>query len=189
MNPTLWGPALWQALFVAAWGCDRAGLPILLHLIRDLLPHMIPCEKCRKHFGATLRHADQKMEKTPVNTAERAFEWLWHMKDFVNRKLGMKSIAFQSLTERYAFQVGLLDEVAFSDAMVLVALHAQQQQLQDVFTRWCHAWASLLPPLSASLWRAQKPIVASAVRMARDARAARGLPVLPRSHYERMAHA
>lgn len=150
---------------------------------------MIPCEKCRKHFGATLRHADQKMDRTPVNTAERAFEWLWHMKDFVNRKLGMKSIAFQSLTERYAFHVGLLDEVAFSDATVLVALHAQQHQLQDVFTRWCHAWASLLPPLSESLWRAQKPIVASAVRMARDARAARGLPVFPRSHYEGMARA
>ena len=53
LNPKLWGPEGWSFLKNCAQACDEASFPHYEALL-SLLPHVLPCEKCRFHAGEYL---------------------------------------------------------------------------------------------------------------------------------------
>ena len=193
MQPALWGPSLWQCMFTCAWHCPPSSVALLTRLVRELIPVLLPCAKCREHFKNNCRKADAQTGGVP-RTPEKTFVWLWHLKNTVNASTKTKSIPLDLLYERYAFHAGtLIDEVQFADTLVLVAIHAQSEALVSEFLETCAIVGQLLShamsgkassnALVAELGTVEAPVVLGALRVARSVRSAHGRPPLTRSHY------
>lgn len=187
VRPTLWGPPLWQALFSSAWHADSCQWELLQHVVFLDVPALLPCEKCRAHFHRAVPILRRSV-KDPT-TPSQVFEWLYLLKDRVNRTLGQKStITLVELRERYTFHAGVVDDVALGDAIVLMALYAHEHGNDDRFIEFCVRLGSLLPlPSDSQLIHAlshmRRPVATEAWRAARGARVERGLPLLSLPHY------
>jgi hypothetical protein len=186
-NPALWGPALWQALFACAWRVSRDAQQLLFDLLTRQMPPLLPCEACRAHYVKRQGRVDRRAGGPP-DRQERAFRWLWYLKDEVNRANGQASIDFDDLTQRFALHGGAVDDVALGDALVLVAMEARHNDRDALFLEFCAALAALLPlphdsELRTALLAAHRPIVPFAVRAARAARVERGLAPFSLAHY------
>ena len=198
MNPYLWGPALWQALFACAWNANNDQGVLLHRLLAELLPLLIPCEKCRAHFHKKQPIVLKNMAKATKMTTpprpdapERAFRWLWHLKDQVNQTLGTRSISMDDLTQRFLLHGPVVDDVVLGDTLVLIALDAHERKLDDHFVEFCTILGTLLPlPSDSELLRAlqakvfRRPILPSSVRAAKGARIERGLVPHELKHYK-----
>lgn len=188
MNPYLWGPGLWQALFACAWAAKPAAGQALRRLILDLLPLLLPCEKCilhflKKHSVVTLR------VKGEPDTPERAFRWLWNLKNEINGTLHVRSIGIDDLAQRFLFHGPVVDDVLLGDSLVFLAMGAHASRRDDLFLEFCGILGSLLPlaedsELLMALRGMKRPIVAGAVRAAKAARIERGLQVFNHAHYK-----
>lgn len=85
LNPTVWGPSVWNALHVMALRADDAAsrgeaygaFPQLLGALTDL----IPCSICRAHFAAHIKQHG-------VPQPGEAFAWTVAIHNIVNEVLG-----------------------------------------------------------------------------------------------------
>jgi hypothetical protein len=68
LNPKVWGPEGWSFLKSCAHACDEDSLPHYEALL-SLLPHVLPCEKCRFH-------ADTYISEHPPGKASDLVRWL-----------------------------------------------------------------------------------------------------------------
>lgn len=188
MQPTLWGPPLWQTLLAMAYHCPLKNLVHFHRMVDVQLASILPCKKCRDHMSRP------KMRKHihPLACPEDAVTMIWNMHNEVNKSLGRKSVEEEDVLQRLEYHGGLLDDVALGDALVMMAIDANTRHVDDIFIQFC-ATLKLLLPLpedSTFLMRvapAGRPIVAHAVRAVRAARAERGLPEYPATHYKRLA--
>lgn len=192
MKPTLWGPPLWQAMFSCAWVCPPCSVDVLRDMLLEQLPLLLPCPKCRDHFAEHLPRVHRRAKGSP-QSAEHAFRWLYLLKDEVNKSLQRRSVPLEDVVERHVFHGGVVDDVALGDVLVLMALNAVRLHREEIFVRFCHALATLLPlpddsqfaqVLSGISQTRARNVVPSAVRAARAARVERGLPAKPLAHYE-----
>ena len=190
-NPSLWGPPFWQMLFACAWHCDASHFEDLKQLILHQMPLLLPCEKCQNHYTKHLPVVKRKAKGEP-KTVEQMFKWLWYLKDQVNKSLRppVPSITLDDLTARHLFHGGMVDDVALGDSLVLVALEASRTGVarDDLVLTVCHTLAKLLPlpddsHVLQSLQRMKRPVRPATFHLAKCARIARGLPVLPLRHY------
>lgn len=191
MQPVIWGPALWQCMFTCAWHCPSSKIAQLTRFVRELVPTLLPCNTCKQHFKANCRKADRHTKGIP-STPEDTFVWLWYLKNNVNMSTKSKSIPLDLLYERYAFHAGtVLDQIAFADALVLVAINAQSHGLTDEFVNLCEVASELLAyalpsrghVLVSELKMVTKPVIAGALHVARMVRVAYDRPPLTRTHY------
>lgn len=187
MKGVLWGPALWNAMFACAWWSTQSDMPQLHKLVTYLVPQLLPCEKCRDHYSRKLAKVNRRAKGDP-KTPDHVFRWLYYLKDEVNSTLKTPSIEFSDLTERYALHGGVVDDVLLGDALVLVALNANDLQRDDLFLEMCESLAILLPLPTDSqfiknLQLMNRPIIPAAVRAAKAARVERGLRAFPLAHY------
>lgn len=190
MKATLWGPALWQAMFACTWSCPADEMDQLRTLLMELLPLLLPCQKCRRHYRL---HAPKLLQRygTP-RTPDRMFTWLYHLKDQINHSLGQRSIREIELRERMRYQGPLVDDIAFADCLVLIAIHAHALQRDDVFLAACAAFSHFLPLAQDSqfaqlLARPSRPIAQYAYTLTRAARTERGLPCFRLKHYRELS--
>ena len=154
MQPTLWGGALWQALFACCTHADEADFPKLYDLVFRLTPLLLPCEKCRAHFLSKRATVTRRAGGDPV-CGEDVFRWLYILKDEVNKSKRVRSIEFEHFRRKHELHGGIVDDVALGDALVLVSLDARKRELDDLFVELCHALAALLPlpPTRSCAWR------------------------------------
>lgn len=192
-NPVLWGPATWQALFACAWALKPADSQLFHHMLTTLLPLLIPCDKCRLHF-ADKKQKVTRRAKGPPDTPERAFRWVWVLKDEVNRSLRVPSITIDDLTQRFILHGPIVDDVALGDTLVLFAIDANLNGNDATFAEFANALATLLPlPSDSQILRVLcepnegRSILAWSLRAAKAARIERGLPMRPLSHYRIIA--
>lgn len=192
MKQTLWGPPLWDALFACANACSDANFPLLRDVLLVHLPLVLPCELCRNHFRRHLPDVHRDAGGRPRDPAH-AVVWLYYLKDRVNRSLRRRSPSLEDVQQRLRFEDSRVDDVALANALVLMAISAHAQKIDDVFQAFCKALAVLLPLAEDSNLRMglgggiERPIVASTARVARATRIEHGLRALPRSHYEAIA--
>ena len=71
LTPKYWGPEGWSFLKSCARACDEESFPHYAALVK-LLPHVLPCEKCR-------RHAEEYIQRNPPQGAAQLLGW---MEDF-----------------------------------------------------------------------------------------------------------
>lgn len=191
MNPYLWGPGLWQALFACAWVAKPAAGQTLRRLILELLPLLLPCEKCFAHFMKKHGAVTVKAKGEP-DTPERAFRWLWNLKNEINGTLHVRSIGMDDLAQRFLFHGPIVDDVLLGDSLVFLAMGAHESRRDDFFLEFCGILGSLLPlaedsELLMALRSMKRPVVAGAVRAAKAARIERGLKVFNHPHYKCMS--
>lgn len=182
---------MWQCMFTCAWHCPSSKMALLARFVRELVPALLPCKKCKEHFKANCRKADGHTKGVP-RTPEMTFVWLWHLKNSVNTTTKSRSIPLDLLYGRYEFHAGtVLDEIAFADALVLIAINAQSLDLADEFVDMCEVASELLAyalpsrghVLVTELQKVRKPVIVGALRAARAVRVAHGRPPLTRTHY------
>lgn len=89
-NPVTWGPPLWELLHMLAERVGRSGVPsidvdqaILMDLLVQLLPSVIPCEECQAHCREYLAKHPFSAGKLKASDAISPFvrQWLF---DFHN---------------------------------------------------------------------------------------------------------
>lgn len=203
MTPTVWGPIVWRMLF----SCTRTVAPEsedarLRELLLELMPQVLPCHTCRLH---ALEHRAKvtRRAKGEPNTGDRAFLWLYYLKDEVNKSLlkvgsprkrsssRRSSIPLRELQARYLLHDGIvLNEVEVADVLVLMALVAKELRREHAFVRFCHLLGELahLHPRSELRvrllqWSLEEPVDSHALRIAEHVRVEHGLPVRNAWHY------
>ena len=185
---TLWGPPIWQCLFACAFHCSDENFKHLFELIMVQLPLLLPCVTCRQHFAVHMPAVTRRARGEP-KTPEHAFEWLYYLKDEVNRSLKHPSIRKADFELRFRMHAGALDDVALGDALVYFAMDARERNADDLYMHMCHTLALLLPlPTDSLLLRElskmDRHVVANTIRGARAARVERGLQELTHAHYK-----
>lgn len=186
VQPTLWGPGAWNMLFSCAWTAKPKQMAELRALVFELVPTLLPCDKCRKHYPANARKAFRAVPV--VTTPEHMFRWLHELKRLVAADAA-GSLPFVDLVERYKLHGGVVDEVQFCDMLVFFAIAAEALRKHDALCRMCAILAALLPLPSDSgildeLARVKpSSVVSGAVRCARTARTERGAPLLNTKQY------
>lgn len=68
LNPKVWGPEGWSFLKSCARACDEDSFPHYAAFVA-LLPHVLPCEKCR-------HHAEDYIKKNPPQSAAEFLGWI-----------------------------------------------------------------------------------------------------------------
>lgn len=185
MKPALWGPGLWDLMFSITWNCRAANFEKLLHVIMHDVPLLLPCDKCREHY--TNNYATLMRRRGTPKDVDATFEWLYYLKDEVNKKTHTRSIALVDLRDRFKLSGAFTNDVLVADTLILLAIFADKNNNEDVFIDFCHNVHKLLPlpddsQLLKSLARVRRPIVSHAYRACKNTRIEHGLK------YPRLAH-
>jgi hypothetical protein len=188
MRATVWGPPLWHVLFCSASACTSPErVAAFRELLERQLPQLLPCPVCRRHYATNLARVNRQTRGFP-HDAESAVRWCWFLKDHVNRSLGVPSLSFTDLTSRLLLHGAVVDEVRTVDMLVLVAVFAHSESLDDLFVALCDALVRVAPFRTTSvalhfLRHVAHPIVPTTLRCARETRKAADLPVLALATY------
>lgn len=182
MKNTLWGPGLWHIMFTAAWSCDRDDMEALRMVLLEHIPMLLPCRQCRENYT---RHRNVLARRLgEPKTPEGAFEWLYYLKDEVNKSpsIRARSIPLDELRARFEFSGGRADDVLIADTMLIVALRMDPID-EPAFVELCRHLTRLLPlpcdsELLRCLRRARRPAVTHAYRMCRNTRIEHGIGCL-----------
>lgn len=150
MDPSVWGPPLWDQLFTLAFrqraaetddddeerrsaAADaRAALCDMLRLLLQVLP----CSNCRDSYR-TFYH------NQPPLHADSLPQWLWRCKEAVNRKLHKHYMEYRSVKRRYTAHQTLTSERVCADSLVFMAMAAETEASEDT-SKAVHAYARAL---------------------------------------------
>jgi len=78
LNPKIWGPDGWSFLKSCSHACDQESLPHYVSLV-SLLPHVLPCEKCRFHAAAYI-------DENPPGNSPDLVRWFEDFESAVRHK-------------------------------------------------------------------------------------------------------
>lgn len=191
VHPSLWGPATWQLLFACAWSCPADRVDALRRVAMELVPTLLPCDRCREHARRNLARATPRDPRT----ARDVFRWLHSLKREIARVERTTSLTLDEVTRRWMFTGAYVDDVAVADCLVLFAIAAEDLDGgRDQFCEMCGLLAELLPgPDDSQLRRhlsriRREAIVIDTTCAARAARIERGLcPRSSTAHYRGVA--
>lgn len=191
MNSSLWGPPIWKMMFACSWSLDPSDAALFSQTLFEDLPLLLPCSKCRDNMIAHIPVATRMCKETPCRP-EHFFRWCWYLKHEVNRLTHHPDLPLSELVDRYVLHGGHVDEVELADALVLFAVSSRRLGRDEVFIRFCHSLAQLLPVDAESAIRqtlgvVDRPIVNAAHRCARQTRLQHGRPPLVVTHYRQVA--
>ena len=189
VQPHIWGPFLWEMLFVCTWNCPErkfSSLERLIHLTASLLP----CTKCRDHFQSKRGKVNRRAKGAPSSPKEMLY-WLYCMKDEVNNVQKRRSIPFTDFSERLCMFGSAFDEVRLGDTLVLVALYSKHKLASESdMADLCHLLSDMLPLADDSELRTHldsvqpTSLVSDVTRAARAARIEKGLKTFGIAHYK-----
>ena len=118
MDPNVWGPPLWDLLFVIAFK-SKLDSTDMQHLF-SLLEKVIPCQHCRRSY--TLYRTQVKPTTVIRNdVSESAAMWLWTIHDMVNQKLGKICISYEKLAKRHRSFAVLSNDFVIIDLLCMIA--------------------------------------------------------------------
>lgn len=188
MRATLWGPAVWRIMFASTWRLAPENVEHARRLLLDLIPELLPCPTCQEHYRGALTRVHRRAGGKPRD-GDHAFRWCWYMKDEVNQRLRRPSIHLADLVDRYLLHGNVVAEVEVADVLVLMALSSRATNRDDAFVEFCAHLALLLPLPSDSTLRhylahVARPVVPTALRLARHTREAHGLPRVNLEQYQ-----
>ncbi len=186
----LWGPPLWEALFACAFHCRKEKLDDLSTLFHYHLGLLLPCEKCRAHFKTKVPKLNRMVGE--FRSPGDAIRWLWLLKGEVNRTERKPNMPLVDVETLLLLSQGRVDDVRFADSLVLVAVGARKNNLEDVFLEFCGHLSSLLPlphdsSLRLHLATLRSPILTTTVSAASATRIEHGLAPLSLKHYNTIA--
>lgn len=105
-----WGPFLWTVLHGIAEKLGRQTIEIMasdeareMVFVLRSLEHIMPCEKCRKHYHDYLKKnpVDEFANRRGETLRQAVRQWLWKLHEAVNERNGVASFPIEELTPRY----------------------------------------------------------------------------------------
>lgn len=123
MDPSVWGVHFWDVLVCAAVELPPARSRRLFELMREVLP----CKHCRSSYRTFLQKFDPANVIVDGDSAS-ALRFVWTIHDYVNQKLGHRSMAFSLLKARTATFTQCASAADVVDALALMALQVETQE-------------------------------------------------------------
>lgn len=105
-----WGPFLWTILHATAEKLGRQTNEIMasdeareMVLVLKGVEHIMPCEKCRKHYHEYLKKnpIDEFVNRRGEVLRQAIRLWLWKLHEAVNQRNGAQSFPLEELTPKY----------------------------------------------------------------------------------------
>lgn len=87
MQPAIWGPPLWRLMTDVAYKADRVQDTRVLKYVGVFfrsLAFLLPCKYCRHSY----RQYVVQLDVRKYAQERRLVQWVWHIKEMVNDKLG-----------------------------------------------------------------------------------------------------
>ena len=91
-DPKIWGPSFWYILHLITFGYPDEPSYIDQRGYHDFfvnLQHVIPCQKCKKHYA---KHLQEHPIGPYLNTKSNLIKWLVNLHNMVNNQLNKPSI-------------------------------------------------------------------------------------------------
>lgn len=105
-----WGPFVWTFLHALAERLGKQTNDLLasdeareMVFVLQTLEHVMPCEKCRKHYHEYLKKnpVDEFSKKRGEFLRQSVRMWLWKLHEAVNERNGAPSFPIENLTPTY----------------------------------------------------------------------------------------
>jgi hypothetical protein len=105
-----WGPYLWKVLHTLAEKLGRQSIELMasdeareIALILRAVEHIMPCEKCRKHYHEYLKihPVDEFAQRRGEVLRQAVRMWIWKLHEAVNERNGCSSFPLEELTPTY----------------------------------------------------------------------------------------
>lgn len=197
MNEQVWGPLMWDMLFAIVWHAQESDMSDVKSVLTELMPKLLPCHDCRVGF---LMHLPSVRRRTgDPTTPAKAFSWLYHLKDEVNKSLKppVKSIAMKDLQARFMIRDCLaVDDLKTSDLIILVAIEAKELQREKEYRDFCHLLSKLIPVVEKSILPNllsscdnYATVTNHAMAVSHGVRKCRGVRVRPLKHFKQWGDA
>ena len=183
---------MWKIMLACTWNLPEDLLEDAQRFLLVVVPGVLPCAACAEHYRKTCFVVNRKARGRP-GTGDHSFRWCWYMRHEVNTRLGATSIHLSDLVERYLLHGAIIPEVEAADVFVLMAVHARDASTDDDFVEFCAlVWRMLSNPRTTHgpsvflhyLAHVTRPIIPTALRLARFTREAHGLPRMDLSKYK-----
>ena len=128
---------------------------------------LLPCERCQLHY--VKNYDSMRRRFGEPKDAMAAFEWIYHLKDHVNKITKRRSIPLSDLRERYEMSGGRMDDLLVAETLLLMALFSETHGTDCEFVDFCHSLHSLMPlpddsELVFELRAMEQPIVSRTYR-------------------------
>ena len=138
MDPNVWGPPLWDLLFVIAFRSSDTDKMVQLF---GLMERVIPCQHCRRSYSVYMKQC--RLSRIQADRPDSAAAWLWTMHDMVNQKLGKIAINFDMIKKRHASLMPLSNDLLAIDLFAMMAFVVKETHLISFIS----TVAELLRPL------------------------------------------
>lgn len=109
MDPTVWGPLMWDVAFEVARHAHREPAFELFRAMSSFLP----CSYCRESYR---KYMDMLREHSGLS----AVEWLWTVRDMVHQKLNKPTLSLEQLEKRAQVSPHPVAPVAVFDLLILL---------------------------------------------------------------------
>ncbi len=101
MDPTIWGPKLWNIIFDICWAIDRNNTSKIqqqsVTIFFESLQYLLPCKYCRMSYVQYLRD----LKGPPKSGSGNALRWAYTLRNKVNNKLKRKyKLTFEKFERR-----------------------------------------------------------------------------------------
>lgn len=119
MDPTTWGPKLWDCLFATMHTLSRQDSLVVLRCMKTL----IPCVHCLNSYVyyydqmPPAKYLESDAKRNPT-------KWLWVIHDMVNQKLGKQCLAYSRLEARLQTFSHIVSPYDVYDICIIMSMQA-----------------------------------------------------------------
>ena len=110
------GPGLWKILHSIQTHSD-------LKILSEIYKNIIPCEKCRKHFG-------EHLISHPI-PHDDIFEWTFHLHNKVNERNGKKIFTLEEAKKKTALPPDYLEHRGIWFLLYKIAILSDENSIED----------------------------------------------------------
>lgn len=144
-DPIIWGPAMWNVLFEAAFRLPKDACVRLFQEMSNLLP----CLHCRKSYGL---YVERFPPSKCINSEDlSAARYIWSVKDSVNQKLGTACLPFSVTCSRFMTFTQRSSAHDVLDCLGILALYIETQEQADSYAICAPILCSLASALDGKL--------------------------------------
>jgi hypothetical protein len=129
MEPAVFGPTLWDAMFACAFHLPVESAAEVFVAFESL----VPCPHCRRHYRSyCARYPFRPQSADPV-------QWAWTIRDMVNQSLGRPSLPFVTLEARRRTFTSCATPTDLVDCASLMALQVETVEgCRALACAWTH---------------------------------------------------
>jgi hypothetical protein len=141
MDPIIWGPCIWNALFSISFNITKSDLPQMEKLLK-CLEKIIPCPTCKAHYLINRQQADKLF---PLKkSCENVQYWLWHVKSLINKNLKIPNTEFKYIKLRYQIFGHTICDTELLDILACMCLHNKKEEEIKRFHEFLFSLGTLL---------------------------------------------